>query len=130
MNDIQLITEKYQEVQDNLVLEQLLKEQNLKLKELVDQFKSAKAANDQAAIDILIPQITDVIAEMFAPEAQEAVKMFEGDKMKTTRGNYGKYMQFLSSLKGLYQMGMVKALRTAGAGRGLDDALMVLRGPR
>ena len=127
-NDIQILTEKYQEVQDNLVMEQLLKEQDERLKALVEKFKAAKAANNQQEIDALIPQITDVIADMFKPEAKEAVEMYEGDAIKTTRGNYGRYMHLLSSMKGLYLAGMVKALRAAGAGRGLDDALRAIRG--
>jgi hypothetical protein len=129
MNDVQLLTEKYQEVQENLVFNQLLQEQNEQLKALVDKFKTAKETGNKQEMDILIPQIVSVIAEMFKPEAEEAVKMFEGDTVKTTRGNYGRYMAFLSNLKGLYQAGMVKALQNAGAGRGLSDALAVIRGP-
>lgn len=128
MNKIEELEMLYEQVQDNQTIEKLLNEQNEQLKDLVERFKSAKVANNQAEIDVLIPQIVDVIADMFKPEAEEAVEMYENDTMKTTRGNYGRYMHLLSSMKGLYLKGMIKALKTAGAGRGLDDAIMVMSG--
>lgn len=127
-NDIQLLTEAYNKVQENLEVHRLLNEQNEQLKALAEKYKAAKAAGNQEEMKALVPQIVDVIAVMFKPEAEGAVKMFEGDKLKTTRGNYGRYMQFLSGINGMYQAGMVKALRAAGAGAGLDDALRVIRG--
>lgn len=131
-NDNELITETYSQVQENDILNQLLNENIEGLKELVEKFKAAKAANDQEQLKLLGRQIIDVLAEQFKPEAEEIVQTFEGDKLKTTRGNYGKYMQFLSTsnLKGMYLAAMVQALRQAGAGRGLEDALMVIRGPQ
>lgn len=127
-NDIQLLTEAYNTVQENLEVIRLLNEQNEQLKALAEKYKAAKAAGNKEEMKALAPQIVDVIAVMFKPEAEDAVKMFEGDKLKTTRGNYGRYMQFLSGINGMYQAGMVKALRAAGAGAGLDDALRVIRG--
>ena len=127
-NDIQLLTEAYNKVQENLEVHRLLNEQNEQLKALAEKYKAAKAAGNQEEMKALVPQIVDVIAVMFKPEAEDAVKMFEGDNIKTTRENYGRYMQFLSGINGMYQAGMVKALRAAGAGSGLDDALRVIRG--
>ena len=124
-NDAQLLTEKYEEIKENNKLD-LLTEQNQLLKDLVTRYKAALAANNQEEIKLLIPQMSDEIGVMFKPEAEEAVQMFENDDMKTTKGNYGRYMSFLSSLNGLYKQGMIKALRNAGAGQGLDDALRVM----
>lgn len=96
--------------------------------ELIDKIKSMiaeyKKTNDQK----LLHPIMEEMSKLYAPEAKEIVAAFENDKLKTTRGNYGKYMSFLSPLKGLHRGAMVFALRDAGAGKGLDDALMVLKG--
>ena len=130
MNGIIELEMLYEQVQENKIIERLLNEQNEVLKDLATKFKQAKEAGNQQELDILRPQITTGIADMFKPEAEEAVKMFEGDSLKTTRGNYGKYMQFLSDpqLKGLYLKGMIQALKNAGAGQGLSDALRVMYG--
>lgn len=130
MNDVKLLTEKYEEVQENKVLSQILTEDMTGLKDLVGKYKAAKEANNQPEIQRLGDEIINVLAIEFAPEAKEAVQAFENDKLMTTRGNYGKYMQFLSmpNMRGMYKVAMVKALRTAGAGQGLSDALRVMQG--
>ena len=129
-NDIKLLAEQYEYIQDLQLLENIEKEKSdvqatFKIKELLPAFKQAKESGDQATYDRIKGEIVDLMAEIFEPEAREAVQMFEGDKIKTTRGNYGKYGSFLSQFQGLYKLGIIKALRKAGAGPGLDDALRV-----
>jgi hypothetical protein len=100
-----------------------------KLKTLAGAYKEAKQTNAPNLIS-LRSEVVDTIADVFEDIAQDAVKQFEGDNLKTTRGNYGKYMQFLSneSFKGLYLHGIIKALRKAGAGQGLSDATRIIMG--
>jgi hypothetical protein len=129
-NDIKLLAEQYEYIQDLALLENIEKEKAdvqiaFKIKALLPEFKKAKESGDQANYDRIKGEIVDLLAQEFAPEAKEAVQMFEGDKIKTTRGNYGKYGSFLSQFQGLYKLGIVKALRNAGAGQGLEDALRV-----
>ena len=100
-----------------------------KLKTLAGAYKTARDTKDPNLISIR-SEVVDTIADVFEDIAQDAVKEFEGDPLKTTRGNYGKYMQFLSneSFKGLYLHGIIKALRKAGAGQGLSDATRIIMG--
>jgi hypothetical protein len=99
------------------------------LKDLVQRLKIATESNDTEQVKSLGLQIVESLAKLFKPEAEEVVKAFEGG-METTKGNYGRYMQFLSNpqLKGMYFPGMVKALKNAGAGQGLDDAIRIVKG--
>ena len=99
------------------------KELVAKIKGMLEQYKKTK---DKA----MLRPIMEEMAKLYAPEAKEIVQKFENDKLKTTRGNYGKYMQVLSGLEGIHKGAMVFALRDAGAGQGLDDALRVIGGPR
>ena len=94
------------------------------LKGLVDQYKNA--ATDDEKKPILI-KIIDVVSVMFKSEAEELVKSIESDPIKTTKGNYGRYMSAISQmgLTGLYLKGFIKAMRNAGAGQGLTDALKI-----
>ena len=130
-NDIKILAERYEYIQDLELLEGLTPSagepsvHTLKIKELVPSFKQAKESGDQETYNRIKDEIVDLLALEFEPEAREAVQMFEGDKIKTTRGNYGRYGSFLSQFQGLYKLGIIKALRKAGAGRGLDDALRV-----
>ena len=96
-----------------------------KLKELV---KKIKVETNPLTKKTLIRQVVDLIALDLKPEAEEIVAKFENDSLKTTRGNYGKYMQVLSGFDGVYFVAFVNALRQAGAGRGLDDAVRVIKG--
>lgn len=96
--------------------------------ELINRIKGMLAEYNKTKDKALLRPIMEEMAKLYAPEAKEIVDKLENDKFKTTRGNYGKYMSVLSSLKGIHQGAMVFALRDAGAGRGLDDALMVIRG--
>lgn len=126
--DIKILAERYEYIQDLNLLENIEKEKadvaaTFKIKELLPEFKRAKESGDQAAYDRIKSQIVDLMAEIFEPEAREAVQMFEKEGVKTTRGNYGRYGSFLSQFQGLYKLGIIKALRKAGAGQGLDDAL-------
>ena len=91
-----------------------------------NDFKEYKKTKDQS----MLRPIMEEMSKLYAPEAKEIVDKFENDKLKTTRGNYGKYMSLLSRLEGLHRGAMVFALKDAGAGRGLDDAIMVLQGRR
>jgi len=92
-----------------------------KIKSMIEEYKKTKDKS-------LLRPIMEEMAKLYAPEAKELVDKFENDPIKTTRGNYGKYMQALSSLKGIYRGAMVFALRDAGAGRGLDDAIRIVGG--
>lgn len=128
MKDIELLVEQYEYIKDIQILENISEGQNeisQKMKALIPPLKQAKESGNMEEYKKIADQITDLMADMFKEDAEEAVKQFEGDKLKTTRGNYGKYGSFLSQLQGMYRVGMVKALRRAGAGKGLDDALRV-----
>lgn len=128
MNDRKLLEEQYEYMMDLRLLENVTSKDHeiaAKIKELLPSFKAAKESGDNAEYQRISGEITDLIAEMFREDAEEAVRMFEKGGIKTTRGNYGKYGSFLSQFQGLYRVGIVKALRKAGAGQGLDDALRV-----
>jgi hypothetical protein len=88
-----------------------------------------KTATKERQVEI-IKQIVEIIAIELKPEATEMVNAFENDELKTTKDNYGKYMQALSApeLKGVFFFAMVKAMRDAGAGEGLDSAVKIIRG--
>jgi len=92
-----------------------------KIKGMIQQYKQTKDST-------MLRPIMEEMAKLYAPEAKEIVAKAENDPVKTTRGNYGKYMQVLSGLEGIHRGAMVFALRDAGAGRGLDDALRVIKG--
>lgn len=99
------------------------------LKELGIAIKAASDANDQELIRKLTVEIVDAIALEMKPEAEEIVAKLEGDKLKTTRHNYGRYMALLSGFPaGIERIGFVKALKNAGAGQGLEDAVRLVMG--
>ena len=87
-----------------------------------------KTATSKERIEAIKMELVDIIAEELKPEAVEMVKAFEHDTFKSTQGNYGKYMQALSGLQGLYFYAMVKALKNNGAGMGLNSAVKIIKG--
>jgi len=93
------------------------------LKALATEFKTA----DPIRKVEIQKEIINIIAIELKPEATEMVESFENG-METTQGNYGKYMQVLSDMKGIYFPAMVKAMRDAGAGQGLDSAIKIIKG--
>ena len=93
------------------------------MKALATEFSTADATRKTE----IQKEIVNIVAEMLKPEATELVELCENG-IETTKGNYGKYMQFLSGLKGIQFVGMVKALRNAGAGQGLDSAIQIIKG--
>jgi hypothetical protein len=128
MNDLKLLAEQYEYMQDIQILENISSEDDSisqKIKALLPSLKQAKESGNMIEYKDIANQITDLLADYFKQEAEDAVKEFEGSGIKTTRGNYARYGSFLSQFQGMYRVGIVKALRRAGAGRGLDDALRV-----
>jgi len=97
-------------------------------KDLVAKIKGMIAEYRKTKDKAMLRPIMEEMAKLYATEAKEIVDKFENDSIKTTRGNYGKYMQILSGMKGLHRGAMVFALKDAGAGRGLDDALRIIGG--
>jgi len=97
-------------------------------KELIAKIKSMLSEYKKTKDKSMELPISELLSKLYAPEAKEMVDRFENDRIKTTRGNYGKYMQVLSSLKGFHRAAMVLALRDAGAGRGLVDAVKIIKG--
>ena len=96
--------------------------QKTKLNKAVEVYKAATTDDEKLKAGTVI---VELLAPEFEDEAKLAVKMLEGDTMETTRGNYAKYGALLGEVKGFYRLALIKALRDAGAGRGLDDALRV-----
>jgi len=94
-------------------------QQTLQLKALAEQYK---VETDAAAKKKLYGQLTDIIALDIAPEAEALVKSIESDPYPVTQGNYARYMSVLHRHQGMFQVAMMKALVTAGAGQGLRDA--------
>lgn len=116
------------------IKEQTSQDDPINDKKLIEKIKSmlaqVKTLEDGEEKKELIRNIMQEMSALYEPEAKEIVDSFEKDPIKTTRGNYGKYMSFLSNpqLKGLHRGAMVIALRKAGAGRGLEDALKIIEG--
>ena len=101
-----------------------------KLKEKLNALKAVveeiKGETDTLRIGDLQGIAVGLIADIFEPEAIEAVKDIEA-KVETTKGHYGDYMALLGQFKGLYRVGFVKALERAGASReGIEGAVLVL----
>ena len=109
-----------------------LKEVTAKIKNETDPIKRKELF--QIAINLLTEEYLPILTEEYLPIAVEAVKEFEGkNSIKTTQGNYGKYMSYMSflsdpNLKGAYFSAMVNALRKAGAGGGLEEAIRIIKG--
>ena len=95
-----------------------------KLKALATEFKTANPERQVAIRNELITAIALGVKK----EATEMVMMFENDELQTTQNNYGKYMQALSGFQGIYFTAMVKAMKDAGAGQGLDSAIAIIKG--
>jgi hypothetical protein len=72
----------------------------------------------------IMSEIGDLVADDLKMEAETIVKDINSSIM-TTKDHYGRYMQVLSHFKGVWKLAMVKALRRAGAGAGLEWALRV-----
>jgi len=142
--DIGFMTEKWDvnnsrkpfwdKTQKRQVKEQTIKNDPINDKNLIEKIKSmlaqVKKLEDGEEKKELIRNIMQEMSALYKPEAEEIVDMFEKDSLKTTRGNYGKYMSFLSNPKlvGIHRGAMVIALRAAGAGQGLEDALKIIGG--
>ena len=97
------------------------------MQDLKAQVKIIKEAKNDHDVFIAKAQACNIIADIFESEAKEAVKMIEA-KPKTTQDHYGDYMNLLGSFKGLYRIGMIQALRKAGASHGLDGAINIVLG--
>ncbi len=126
MKDQELLEEQFEYTQNLFLLENENSEDEilLKVKELVPSFKAAKESGNEQEYQALANQISDLLADYFAAEAKEIVEELEGSKrIKTTQHNYGRYGAFISQYQGLYRVGLVKALKRAGAGPGLDWAV-------
>lgn len=93
-----------------------------RLKDLARIFKAAQT--DRAKLDAG-NAITAHLAEDFETEAKAIVGLIESDQFPTTRGSYGRYMAIINEFQGFYRLGMIRALKNAGAGQGLDDAVRV-----
>lgn len=137
--DTKLLEEAYTKLLEDKQLEFELGDTRSKPKEippvdplddtsLVEKIKAMLKEYSKTKDRTLLREIMEELSKMYASEAKILVKRFENDPLKTTRGNYGKYMQVLSSLKGIHRGAMVFALRDAGAGRGLEDALRIVGG--
>jgi len=111
--DVQNTSTSNDPINDNELIE--------KIKSMIQEYKTTKDKS-------MLKPIAQEMAKFYAPEATKIVSRFENTRIKTTRGNYGKYMQILSGLEGLHRTAMVFALRDAGAGMGLDDAIRVISG--
>lgn len=99
---------------DNLLIE---------LKEIVGKIKTAK---NEAEKQLFQLEAVNKLAEIFKPEATEAVKSIEG-KFATTKGHYGDYLHLITSFNGLYRLGFIKALKEAGADQeGISGAISLL----
>ena len=93
------------------------------LKRAVKVFSEATTTEEKKAA---LEKVISLLASEFKSEAEQMVQSIENDQFQTTKGGYGRYMAVLSGLSGLYRLAMVRALQTAGAGQGLNDALMVI----
>lgn len=100
------------------------KQLETELKDAVEAIKTAKTENDKKTAQKVA---IEILSRAFEPEAKETVKEIEA-KFETTQNHYGDYMRVLTGMNGLYRYGFALALQKAGAGQGLDDALMVIRG--
>ena len=85
-----------------------------------------KATSDKEERKLLARQAVDLMAADLAPEAKEIVNDIESDLFPATRNNYGRYMDILSEVEGVYRLALVCALTMAGAGPGLESALEVM----
>ena len=94
-----------------------------RIQTLATELKSAS----KERIEAIKIELTNIIAEELKPEAIEVVRELENDTRKTTKGNYGKYMNLLSNMKGIYFYAMVKALKDNGAGMGLNNAVTIIK---
>lgn len=94
------------------------------LKKQVEAIKNAQNDLEKQGAKI---EAVRIIAKIFEPEAQEFVKLTEA-KFATTQNHYGDYMHFLGGFTGLYRLGMIGALKNAGASEGLDNAINIVNG--
>ena len=97
-------------------------EQTAKCKDMMAEYGTASEARKLE----IATTICELIADDFAPEAKLLVKRIEKDSFPLTKHNYGRYMEILSRLDGIYRTAMIVALKAAGAGPGLDSAVRVM----
>ncbi len=103
----------------------------IKLKEVTTKIKTE---TDPIKRKELFSTAIDLLAEEYLSIAEEAIETLLEVKGRiyATQGNYAGYIQFLTDpnlkLKGAFFWAMVKALRKAGAGMGLDSAIRIIKG--
>ena len=95
------------------------KEQTAELREALTTFREIpKEVNRSETIS----KIIGIYAVEFAPEARDLVNSIESDPFPTTQYGYGRYLAAIGCLKGFPQLGLILAMKNAGAGQGLMDA--------
>ena len=100
-----------------------MKTEKLNVKEL----KAAMASYQENPTKENTLAVIEECAKLYRPEAAELVKDLER-KPFTTQNNYGGYVSALLAVKGFWRGGLVLALKDAGAGPGLIDALRIVGG--
>jgi hypothetical protein len=89
-----------------------------KIKGMIEEYNKTQDSS-------LYRPLMEELAKLYAPEAKQIVQKLENDPLKTTRNNYGGYMDELSRFTGFHKGAMAFAMRDAGAGQGLRDAIKV-----
>ena len=100
------------------------------LQNTIDQLKEITATAKNGTTEqkaTAIKRAVDILSFEFEPEAKSLVEDINS-RIETTRGHYGDYLSFLSTLKGFYRIAFYVALKRAGAGQGVEDAYQIILG--